>query len=211
MWCVTGVSGSGKSTLVRDILHENLRRLLNTRRTRRTRRVGELIGCSQITGWDSLGRVLEVDQTPIGKTPRSCPATYVGFWDTIRRLFAQTKSLQPVHKPFPAIGRMLHDVQIVAANELQQGGGQPSLIGRNGARGGALKSSLDFDAFALSGMDAGGTPLAEMHFMFKERFQASVDFPIGLLACFATGRVCVPLDLLTVQGRPLGRQDRSVD
>ena len=88
--CVTGVSGSGKSTLVRDILHENLRRLLNTRRTRRTRRVGELIGCSQITGWDSLGRVLEVDQTPIGKTPRSCPATYVGFWDTIRRLFAQT-------------------------------------------------------------------------------------------------------------------------
>jgi excinuclease ABC subunit A len=83
--CVTGVSGSGKSTLVRDILHENLRRLLNTRRAR-----GAMIGCTQITGWEGIARILEVDQTPIGKTPRSCPATYVGFWDVIRRLFAQT-------------------------------------------------------------------------------------------------------------------------
>ena len=88
--CVTGVSGSGKSTLVRNILHENLQRLLSKRRSRRTRSGGGLTGCSQISGWDGIGRVLEVDQTPIGKTPRSCPATYVGFWDTIRRLFAQT-------------------------------------------------------------------------------------------------------------------------
>lgn len=47
-------------------------------------------GCESITGWDSIDRVLEVDQTPIGKTPRSCPATYIGVWDAIRKLFAQT-------------------------------------------------------------------------------------------------------------------------
>jgi excinuclease ABC subunit A len=88
--CVTGVSGSGKSTLVREVLHDNLRRLVGERRSRRTRRrSAELHGCRKITGSDLVGRVLEVDQTPIGKTPRSCPATYVGFWDRVRRLFAE--------------------------------------------------------------------------------------------------------------------------
>ncbi len=47
-------------------------------------------GCESITGWETIDRVLEVDQTPIGKTPRSCPATYIGVWDSIRRLFADT-------------------------------------------------------------------------------------------------------------------------
>jgi excinuclease ABC subunit A len=80
---VTGVSGSGKSTLARDVLLANLRRLLS-----RSNRPSE--GCDSITGWQSISRVLEVDQTPIGKTPRSCPATYIGFWESIRRLYADT-------------------------------------------------------------------------------------------------------------------------
>ena len=85
--CVTGVSGSGKSTLVRDVLHDNLR-VLNAQK--RQRKLGTLVGCKDITGWDTISRLLEVDQTPIGKTSRSCPATYIGFWDNIRRLFADT-------------------------------------------------------------------------------------------------------------------------
>jgi excinuclease ABC subunit A len=89
--CVTGVSGSGKSTFVRAVLHDNLRRLLGEKRGRRSRRgPAKLRGCREIRGWEAVGRALEVDQTPIGKTPRSCPATYVGFWDAIRRLFAET-------------------------------------------------------------------------------------------------------------------------
>jgi excinuclease ABC subunit A len=63
--CVTGVSGSGKSTLVREVLYRQVK-----------------------AGKHGALRALEVDQTPIGKTPRSCPATYIGFWDDIRRFFA---------------------------------------------------------------------------------------------------------------------------
>ena len=89
--CVTGVSGSGKSTLVREVLHDNLRQIVNQQHPRqRRRRAVRLHGCNEIRGYDGIGRVLEVDQTPIGKTPRSCPATYVGFWDRIRRLYATT-------------------------------------------------------------------------------------------------------------------------
>jgi excinuclease ABC subunit A len=81
---VTGVSGSGKSTLARDVLLANLRKLVGAKNEISIK----TIGCDSIQGWQAVGRVLEVDQTPIGKTPRSCPATYVGFWDAIRRLYA---------------------------------------------------------------------------------------------------------------------------
>jgi len=88
---ITGVSGSGKSTLAREVLHANLARLVaQTRLSPKKRAQVQLTGCRELRGAEQIGRVLEVDQTPIGKTPRSCPATYVGFWDAIRRLFADT-------------------------------------------------------------------------------------------------------------------------
>ena len=88
---ISGVSGSGKSTLIRSILHQNLRRKINVKQPRKNKsKKQRWQGCADIQGWQSITRVLEVDQTPIGKTTRSCPATYLGIWDTIRRLFAET-------------------------------------------------------------------------------------------------------------------------
>ena len=82
---VTGVSGSGKSTLARDVLLANMAVAVPLRKA-----PAHWLGCEAITGHEQVDRVLEVDQTPIGKTPRSCPATYIGFWDAIRKLFAET-------------------------------------------------------------------------------------------------------------------------
>ena len=79
---VTGVSGSGKSTLARDVLLAAVQAALAGRRLP--------AGLEALDGVAGIDRVLEVDQTPIGKTPRSCAATYVGFWDAIRRLYAGT-------------------------------------------------------------------------------------------------------------------------
>ena len=93
---VTGVSGSGKSTLARDVLLANVAAWVGQRATKAGRdamdagKAPPLIGCTGLRGFESVDRVLEVDQTPIGKTPRSCPATYIGFWDTVRKLFADT-------------------------------------------------------------------------------------------------------------------------
>ncbi|GAB4165067.1 MAG: excinuclease ABC subunit UvrA [Rhodocyclaceae bacterium] len=81
---LTGVSGSGKSSLAHDVLRASLIRLLSGQEE------AGVAGCREIEGWEAIARVLEVDQTPIGRTPRSCPATYVGLWDGIRRLFAET-------------------------------------------------------------------------------------------------------------------------
>ena len=93
---VTGVSGSGKSTLARDVLLTNVHAAVMQRSTKAGRDSDDAgkhpvwTGCERIDGYRVVDRVLEVDQTPIGKTPRSCPATYIGFWDTIRKLFADT-------------------------------------------------------------------------------------------------------------------------
>jgi excinuclease ABC subunit A len=81
---VTGVSGSGKSTLARDVLLANVAALVSQRGK------AAPAGCTAVGGWQAIDRVLEVDQTPIGKTPRSCPATYIGFWDAVRKLYAET-------------------------------------------------------------------------------------------------------------------------
>jgi excinuclease ABC subunit A len=86
---ITGVSGSGKSTIARDVLYANLQHRLSEQ-VRKSKARHELMGCRAMSGVEHVDRVLEVDQMPIGKTPRSCPATYVGFWDEIRRIYAGT-------------------------------------------------------------------------------------------------------------------------
>ena len=81
--CVTGVSGSGKSSLVNEVLKKTLLRDLNRARTR----PGEH---DEILGIDKLDKIIDIDQSPIGRTPRSNPATYTGLFDLIRDVFAQT-------------------------------------------------------------------------------------------------------------------------
>ena len=81
--CVTGVSGSGKSSLVNEILYKHLARDLNRARCIPGKHAG-------IDGIDQLDKVIDIDQSPIGRTPRSNPATYTGVFDMIRELFAST-------------------------------------------------------------------------------------------------------------------------
>jgi excinuclease ABC subunit A len=86
---VTGVSGSGKSTLVRECLLPALDHALKSRKSG-SNASNKSAAYARIEGIEGLRAVYEVDQTPIGRTPRSIPATYVGFFDDIRQLFAQT-------------------------------------------------------------------------------------------------------------------------
>ena len=85
---LTGVSGSGKSSFARGVLMPVLTETLSQKQPYK----GEL--CQAVEGYENIDRVLEVDQTPIGKTPRSCPATYIGFLDAIRRVYAGTNEAQ---------------------------------------------------------------------------------------------------------------------
>ena len=82
--CVTGVSGSGKSTLVLEVLHKSLANRLHRNRQRAGAH-------RRITGLEQLDKVIYVDQSPIGRTPRSNPATYIGLFDQIRELYSKTQ------------------------------------------------------------------------------------------------------------------------
>jgi excinuclease ABC subunit A len=86
MVSITGVSGSGKSTFMYELLHKNLRARLE-----REHRTSTLFNVSSFTGTEYLSRVVLIDQSPIGRTPRSNPATYTGAWTYIRDLFAATE------------------------------------------------------------------------------------------------------------------------
>src|SRR5437870_6845744 len=86
--CVTGVSGSGKSTLLFDVLYRSLRQLLYGERERGDPKKPWITGCSDIKGVEHIDKIVNIDQSPIGRTPRSNPATYTGLFTYIREFFA---------------------------------------------------------------------------------------------------------------------------
>ena len=81
--CITGVSGSGKSTLINEVLYKNIDKVLN----KSNEKVGK---CKEVKGLHNIDKIINIDQSPIGRTPRSNPATYTGVFDYIRDIFAAT-------------------------------------------------------------------------------------------------------------------------
>ncbi len=111
--CITGVSGSGKSTLMNDILYRGLRKYLHGSK----KKVGLH---KRIEGLEFVDKVININQNPIGRTPRSNPATYIGVWDGIRNLYSQTKEAKVRgYKP----GRFSFNVK-GGRCEICKGGGQ---------------------------------------------------------------------------------------
>ena len=86
--CVTGVSGSGKSTLLFDVLYRSLRELLYGEKERGVPQRPWIAGCSDIKGIEHIDKIVNIDQSPIGRTPRSNPATYTGLFTYVREFFA---------------------------------------------------------------------------------------------------------------------------
>ena len=110
--CVTGVSGSGKSTLVLEVLFHSLSQLLYHKKPK-------IDGCKEIRGVDALDKVIDIDQSPIGRTPRSNPATYTGLFSFIRDLFSNLpESRVRGYKP----GRYSFNVQGGRCEACQGGG-----------------------------------------------------------------------------------------
>ncbi|HEX8693317.1 MAG TPA: excinuclease ABC subunit UvrA [Longimicrobium sp.] len=107
---VTGVSGSGKSTLVHDVLYRALERELSGGETSAKRHLGDVVGAyDRLTGTGLLHEVVLVDQSPIGRTPRSNPVTYIKAWDEVRRIFsslpeARKRGFGPGHFSFNVAG-----------------------------------------------------------------------------------------------------------
>ena len=86
--CITGVSGSGKSSLVDEVIHRNLKKLKEAP-------TASIIDCAEHHGIDKISEVILVDQSPVGTTPRSNPATYMKAFDGMRRLFAAADHVAP--------------------------------------------------------------------------------------------------------------------
>ncbi|MBX3358045.1 MAG: excinuclease ABC subunit UvrA [Phycisphaeraceae bacterium] len=124
--CVTGVSGSGKSTLVNDILLLAAKKHLGAQSGMTRAQVAAAARLrpgehARITGLNRIDRVIEVDQSPIGRTPRSNPATYTGIFDDIRRIYAQTKEAKiRGYKP----GRFSFNVSADRGDDAGGGGGR---------------------------------------------------------------------------------------
>jgi len=125
MTVVTGVSGSGKSTLIHDVLYRAAERELGSGETSAKEHLGEVVGAyDSLQGLVHIDEVVLVDQSPIGRTPRSNPVTYVKAWDTVRKLFAQTplshdRGYGPGHFSFNVEGGRCEECKGAGAVEVE--------------------------------------------------------------------------------------------